>query len=255
MHIGEIGLSALKGARHQPREGVVLRADGPEGDRVFAVVDPTSGQVLRTVENPSLITVAARWVDGVLSVEAGGRKIAAEPVLTGDYLELEYWGRPTSMEVVDGPWAGEFSRILGRSVVLARSAVTGGAVYGDSVTISTTSSLARLARESGVAVDARRFRSTFTIDTGDADAHVEDCWAGREIELGGARLRVNGGIPRCAVIDLDPDTGARGTTLLKTLAAYRLQGSDIMFGAYAEVIRPGTVYIGDDARVRDDSPA
>ena len=251
MQISEIGVSALKGGRHQPRENVLLQPDGPVGDRVFAVVDPVSGQILKTVENPSLVTCAAGWVDGVLSVDLAGVQVASKPVPTGQFLELEYWGRPTAMEVVDGPWSGEFSRVLGRSVVLARSVITGGVVFGDPVTISTTSSLRRLASECGTVVDARRFRSTLTIDTGDADAHVEDSWAGRQLEVGGARLLVKGGIPRCAVIDREPDTGAGGTKLLKTLAGYRLQGTDIMFGVYAEVITAGTVSVGDQARLTD----
>jgi uncharacterized protein YcbX len=60
---------------------------------------------------------------------------------------------------------------------------------------------------------------------------------------------VKGGIPRCAVIDIDPDTGVRGTHLLKTLAGYRLQASDIFFGAYADVMRPGAVSVGDDVHL------
>ena len=249
MHIRNIGVSALKGGRHKPREHVLLTTEGPVGDRVFAVVDPDGGRVLKTVEHPSLLTCEARWANGVLSVEIDGRQITAEPGLSGHCLALDYWGRATSMEVVNGPWAHEFSRLLGRSVVLARSAVPGSVVFGDSVTIATTSSLRRLAAEAGIAVDARRFRSTFTIDTGDAAAHVEDSWAGRELELGGARLLVTGGVPRCAVIDLEPDTGARGTSLLKTLAGYRLDAGEISFGVYARVIRPGTVSRGDRARL------
>lgn len=252
MHIHEIGVSALKGGRHQPRKSILLGANGPVGDRVFAVVDRDSKRVLKTVEHPSLLTIEARWVDGVFSVEVDGRQVAAEPEMAGEYLELDYWGRPTPMEVVEGPWAAEFSRVLGRSVVLTRSVVTGGVVFGDPVTISTTSSLARLSHESGTDVDARRFRSTVTIDTGACAAHVEDSWAGRELELGGALLLVTGGIPRCAVIDSEPDTGARGTNLLKTLAGYRLQASEIMFGVYAEIVRAGTVSVGDRARLIGD---
>lgn len=254
MHIREIGVSALKGGHHSSRDHVLLRADGPVGDRVFAVVDPDRGQVLRTVEHPSLLTCAARWADGVLSVHIDGQQITAEPEMSDHYLALDYWGRTAAMEVVQGPWAGEFSRLLGRSVVLARSAVPGSVVFGDSVSIATTSSLRRLARESGIAVDARRFRSTFTIDTGDSAVHVEDSWAGRELELGGARLLVTGGIPRCAVIDLDPDTGARGTSLLKTLAGYRLDAGEISFGVYAQIIRSGTVSRGDRARLLPAAP-
>jgi len=249
MQIREIGISPLKGGRHQPRETVSLSVDGPIGDREFAVVDRSSGTILKTVEHPLLVTCEARWDDGVLAVMFGDRRVAAEPVMTGESLDLDYWGRTTAMQVIEGPWATEFSRLLGRSVILTRSPVAGSVVYGDSVTICTTSSLHRLTTASAMAVDPRRFRATFTIDTGDADAHVEDSWAGREVDLGGARLLVKGGIPRCAVIDIDPDTGVRGTHLLKTLAGYRLQGSDIFFGAYAEVMRPGAVTVGDDVQL------
>ena len=249
MRIRDIGVSGLKGGRHQPRENILLAADGPVGDRDFAVLDLHAGTVLKTVEHPLLVSCAANWAGGVLTVEIDGRRTAEKPTATGEVLTIDYWGRDTSMQVIDGPWAQEFSRLLGRGVVLARSAVKGSVVYVDSVTITTTSSLARLARESHMAVDTRRFRATFTIDTGDADAHVEDSWAGRELELGGARLLVKDGIPRCAVIDVDPDTGARGTNLLKTLAGYRLQSSDIIFGVYAEVVHPGPVSVGDDVRL------
>lgn len=249
MRIRDIGVSPLKGARHQPRENLLLAAGGPVGDRDFAVVDLRAGTILKTVEHPLLVTCEADWTGGVLSVEIDGRRVAAKPDFSGEYLKLDYWGRPTSMQVVDGPWAQEFSRLLGRSVALTRSAVTGSVVYGDCVTIVTTSSLARLACESQMTVDTRRFRATFTIDNGHAAAHIEDFWADRELELGGARLIVKDGIPRCAVIDIDPDTGARGTKLLKTLAGYRLQSHDIMFGVYAEVVGPGTASVGDDVRL------
>ncbi|MBG6058172.1 uncharacterized protein YcbX [Cryobacterium sp. MP_M3] len=249
MHVHGIGVSALKGGRHRSRDEVQLETEGPIGDRVFAVVDLEAGQVIRTVEHPSLVTCHARWDDGMLSVEIAGQRITAVPRLSGRRLALDYWGRAAAMEVVDGPWAHEFSRLLGRAVVLARCSVVGAVIYGDSVTLSTTGSLGRLAREAGIVVDERRFRSTFTIDTGDAAAHVEDSWAGRELELGGARLLVGRGIPRCAVIDLEPDTGARGTSLLKTLAGYRLNAGEIEFGVYARVIRPGIVGRGDRARL------
>jgi uncharacterized protein YcbX len=253
MQIRDIGLSVLKGGRHTTRENVLLEAHGPAEDRLFAVVDLADGRVLKTVEHPLLLTCRARWDDGVLSVDIGGRQVAATPESNGQTLTLDYWGRAVDMHVVGGPWALAFSRLLGKDVALAQINAPGGVVYGDSVTLVTTSSLRRLADEAGTTIDARRFRSTFTLDTGDAAAHVEDSWAGRELDLGSARLLVAGGIPRCAVIDLDPDTGARGTNLLKTLARYRMSGSDIPFGVYAQVIRPGIVGCGDHVQVLPES--
>lgn len=249
MQIREIGVSALKGGRHTQRENVELASTGPVGDREFAVVDLDAGRVLKTVEHPSLVSCEAHWRDGVLSVQIAGEQFAATPTTDAQRLTLDYWGRPVLMDVLTGPWGAAFSRLLGRNVALARIVAPGRVVYGDPVILATTSSLRRLAHESGTAVDPRRFRSTFTIDTGEADAHIEDSWAGRELEVGGARLRVGAGIPRCAVIDLHPNTGARGTDLLKTLAGYRLEAGEIMFGVYAQVLRPGAVTRGDEVRL------
>jgi len=37
--------------------------------------------------------------------------------------------------------------------------------------------------------------------------------------------------------------------LLKALAGYRREGTEIMFGVYAEVTRPGLVAVGDSLTV------
>jgi uncharacterized protein YcbX len=280
MQIQQISLSGLKGGRHSLRPSVQLNADGPEGDRLFALIDLKAGRVLRTVENPLLVGCEALWQNGVLAVSTDGSTTTGTPVPTGDILTLEYWEREVMMQVVDGPWALPFSRLLGREVVMARINQPGGVVYGDTVTLVTTSSLRSLAEQlhagqgqaaqghggtvqcdgstekfhgdagqSGTSLDPRRFRATFTVGTGNADAYVEDSWCGRELDLGQARVLVGEGIPRCAVIDSDPDTGARGTKLLKTLAATRLKDGDIPFGVYARVIQPGLVTNGDSAQL------
>lgn len=251
MQIRDIGLSALKGGRHTGRSSVLLEPSGAAGDRTFAVVDLDAGRVLRTVEHPLLVSCEAHWTDGMLSVNIDGHTVTGKPTASGASLTLEYWEREVSMQVVDGPWAPEFSRLLGRNVALAQVDEPGGVVYGGAITIITTSSLRRLAEQSGLALDPRRFRATFTIDTGDAAAYVEDSWAGRELDLGSARVLVGAGIPRCAVIDSDPDTGTRGTNLLKTLASARLSEGDIPFGVYAQAIRPGVVNRADPVMLLD----
>ncbi len=245
MHIHQIGVSALKGGHHEPQPHVVLSPGGPEGDRDFAVIDLDRRQVLRTVEHPSLLRCDAHVADGVLTLTVDGQRVAATPQPAPGIVHVDYWGRDASMQVVTGPWTPLLTRFFPGNVALARTTSPGAVVYGAAVTLSTTSALRRLEETVGGSVDPRRFRSTFTVDTGAADADVEDSWIGREIALGEARLRVTGGVPRCAVIDSDPDTGQRGTPLLKALAGYRREGTEIMFGVYAEVTRPGLVAVGD----------
>jgi uncharacterized protein YcbX len=104
----------------------------------------------------------------------------------------------------------------------------------------TSSSLRWLEERAGEAVDAVRFRSTFVID-GAEDGRIEDSWVGRELQVGEARLEVVSRIPRCAVIDLDPETGQRDRSLLKAL-----DGPELAFGVDAVVVTPGLVRVGDE---------
>lgn len=247
-----IGFTPLKGARHAEHAAAQLDAGGPAGDRCFCLVDPARGRVLRTVENPTVLQAGAALADGALWVDLPGRTVAGVPVPTGEVLAVDYWGRDAKLELLDGPWSEAFSAHLGYDVRLARATRAGEVVYGGSVTLVTTSSVARLGQWLGLAVAAERFRSTFLVDTADYAPHVEDTWVGREVALGEAVVRVRGTVPRCAVVDLEPATGARDTPVLKALAGYRLSGGEVHFGVDAEVSVPGRVAVGDPVTLRRD---
>ena len=245
MHVTRIGLTPVKGGRHAEQASVDLTLDGPVGDRVFCLVDPQRGRVLRTVENPSLMRTSATWAEGVLTSRLPGRTVGGVPAPTGRTLEVDYWGRVAALAVVDGPWAEAYSAHVGHDVLLARASHPGEVVYGACVSLVTTSSLAALAGRTGGAVDGAQFRATFTVDTGEAPAHVEDSWAGRRLHLGTAEIEVRGAVPRCAVIDLDPDTGEPRSPALKALGGYRHVHGEVVFGVDAVVTQPGQVRSGD----------
>ena len=244
MHVSRIGLTPVKGARHQSQPRVDLTLDGPVGDRLFCLVDPARGRVLRTVETPALLETTARWHAGVLATTLPGEQVEDVPVSTGEKVEVDYWGRTVRLDVVDGPWAAAYSRHLGHDVVLARSTQPGEIVYGGSVSLVTSSSLDRLEAVLGAEVDSAQFRATFTLDTAGAEPHVEDSWIGRRLRFGDAEVEVRAGLPRCAVVDLDPVTGRRRADVLRTLAGYRRGLAEIVFAVDAVVTRPGRVEVG-----------
>lgn len=244
MRVARIGFTPLKGGRHRAHGSVVLTATGPLGDRAFCLVDPALDRCLRTVENPTLLQTSASWDGVVLSARLPSGTVAGEPVRTGEVRRVDYWGRTAVLEVVEGPWAAAYSAHLGREVVLAATA-PGEVVYGGSVSLVTTGSLARLADEVGASVDGARFRATFEVDTGGLESHVEDGWVGRHVRLGAAEVRVRGLVPRCAVIDHDPASGIRDLDLLKALAGRRRGEEGVVFGVDAEVTVPGRVTTGD----------
>lgn len=251
MRVSRIGLTPLKGGRHRELPYVDLASSGPLGDRVFCLVDPARARVLRTVENPTLLQTSAVWHGGVLTTALPGRTVRDVPSPTGEVVKVDYWGRVAALEVVDGPWAAAYSQHLGYDVVLARATHPGEVVYGASVSLVTTSALDALACRLGAPVDPAAFRATFTVDTGDAgvlDGLVDGGGGSRRVALGSAEIEVRDPVPRCAVVDLDPSTGARAGDVLRTLAGYRQGAGGLVFGADAVVSTPGRVHVGDVVR-------
>lgn len=247
LRVVRAGFAPIKGTRHLAHHQVMLDAQGVVGDRGFALVsvdetDPTRGRVLRTVQHPSLVAVRAELAGDRLEVELpDGEAAAAEPVVTGERITCDYWGREVDLELLGGPHAELFSRWLDRPVRLAR-ARRGDVVFAGAVSVVTTASLRDLAQQVGQdTMDPARFRPNLVVETD--EPYVEDTWLGREIRVGGATLRIGVPIPRCAVIDAHPETGERDVRLLKTLAAHRPlnRAGEPAFGVFAEVIVPGSV--------------
>ena len=176
-----------------------------------------------------------------------GRSARGVPLGAGERLTGDYWTRPVELELMHGPHSALASAWLGKPVRLAR-VPRGAVVFGAPLSMVTTASLRELADRSGhgaLLSEAARFRATIVLDTD--EPFIEETWQGREMTVSGTRLdglrvRIGQPIPRCAVIDLDPVSGARGSRLLKTLAALRPcnAAGEPYFGVYAEVIDAAT---------------
>lgn len=238
--VRSIGFTPIKGTRHQSQSGAEFDEHGPVGDRRYCLVDARNQQVLRTVQNPSLVAVLATLYGAELEVRLpDGRSVCAVAEVSGERLTCYYWGRPVAAELIKGPHDELLSSWLGKPVRLAQ-VPRGDVVYGDPIAIVGTASIRDLGerlRHPGLLAEAARFRATVLVETD--TPYIEETWSGHEISLGvGMRVRIGEAIPRCAVIDLDPLTGVRGPRVLKTLAEYRA-GNDKgepFFGVFAQVV-------------------
>lgn len=247
MHVSRLGLTSVKGMRHAYPQRLRLSADGPVGDRVFCLVDPRTLQVVRTVDHDRLMACRAVWSPPVLTVHtpAGG---ACAVVSDGAAITGVYWGRQVRLTTVEGPWAGLLGRYLGLNVLLCRVATPGDVVWAGSVSVVTTTSLAELARRTGMPGDTgARFRATVVVDTGSAPAFVEDSWVGRRLRLGETVVAVRGLLSRCAVVDRRPGTGGRDGAFLAALAPDRRDEAGITFGVHGDIECAGLVAVGDTA--------
>lgn len=235
------GFAPVKGMRHRPAPRLELDERGAVGDRAWCVVDVGARRVLRTVQHPSLMGVVASVDDGSLALTLpDGASVDAVPEASGETVTCDYWDRPVELTLTEGPHASLVSRFLGADVRLA-TAPRGGVVFGDPVTLVGTATLGDLTERLGRPVEAARFRATLVVETD--EPYVEDTWLGAEVGVGGARLRVGVPVPRCAVIDHDPDTGEKDLRLLKALVGSRPTNAagEPVLGVYAACVRPGVV--------------
>ena len=237
----------VKGLRQDAVEALTLDEGGVVEDRRFAVVR-ASGRALYTAELRRLLGAKASWdqdaerltirfADGE---EVEGSAEGGEPAAAHGYARRPIAGG----QRVDGPFAAALSERLEEDVHLVR--LPTGVGGPGPITLMALASVARLAEQLGVAeLDPRRFKMTVELD-GPA-AHEEDTWAGRELAIGDARVRVGGQVPRCVLTTWDPDTYRRDADTLKAILAYRpaMAGGEPPFGVYATVVQPGRIRVGD----------
>jgi uncharacterized protein YcbX len=245
LRVAALAIAPVKGMRTVNADALELGESGPVGDRAFHVREP-GGEIALTIRNPRLVQVVPTW-----DAEAGelalafpdGRRIAA-PVRRGEAVQTSFYdGRAVPGRLVEGPFAAALSEHLGREVELVAN--DEGVVGGDDhpVTLMSDGSLAAVsAALDGAVVDPRRFRMTISVEG--AQAWEEDGWAGREVAIGTAVLRVAVPTQRCAVTMRDPDDGHGDLPILRALA--QLRGKrDVAFGVWCDVAAPGVVRVGD----------
>ncbi|MFY9690722.1 MAG: MOSC domain-containing protein [Candidatus Acidiferrales bacterium] len=90
--------------------------------------------------------------------------------------------------------------------------------------------------------EPRRFRPNLIIDTGGQEGFVENDWIGKTISIGPeVKIQVTGPCPRCVMTTLGQADLPKDPQVLKTAA----QHNEAHVGAYASVVQPGTIRIGD----------
>lgn len=255
--VARLSTTPIKGLSLDHPDSIELTVHGAVGDRRFYLVDG-AGKVQSCTANPELLPLAARY-DGSsrrLEIVRGDAVVCAGIVETAALVDTDMWGlRTITSEVVAGPqWSTFFSDLLGKRVQLARA--RGSAYDVHPATIVATRSFEELAHRSGLAeVDPRRFRMLIEFSGG--EPHIEDSWAGTVLRVGTAVLRGAGPVKRCAATTRNPGSGAVDLQTLRLITAYRgrretVLGVGATFGAYCDVVEPGTVSVGDRLHVVPD---
>jgi uncharacterized protein YcbX len=166
---------------------------------------------------------------GTLTVNAPDGRFASEPVLTPD-------GR-ARMGAFLASYLGEEARGTPHLHYVP------GTVFGDQklpvVSLINLASLADYEAKLGAKRDLMRFRANVYF-TGPAWSEFD--WIGREIMLGGARLRVTKRTVRCLATEVNPDTAQRDAHPVAELKS--LYGHADL-GVHAAVIDGGRIALGN----------
>jgi uncharacterized protein YcbX len=253
IEVSRLSVTAVKGfAVSHPAE-VTLAATGVEEDRRFYFVD-ADGLRFGALRHGPLVRFSVRYDSATdeLAIRLPDGSEVAGTVEVGEPVTTDFYGRDVAGRVVSGPWADAVSADVGRPVRLVRADRPGDGVdrgNGGGVTLLSDASVEELSRRSGEPVDARRFRMLIAVSG--TEPHEEDTWIGGEVEIGDARVRVNGHVGRCAITTQSPETGVRDFDSLRAIKDYRGQNPrtrEIDFGVYGQVVLPGRVRVGDSVQ-------
>lgn len=192
-----------------PKQNFMCQMENARAAKLRAFFEPRSGTL--TLRNPDGTGLSANAL-----TETGRAEIGA---FLADFLGEEARGTP------------RFHHVQGH-------------VFGDSR--QPVISLIGLAsvRDYESRVQARRHRRRFRANIwfSGAAPWAELEWVGRQIQLGGATLRIIKRIPRCPATEVNPITAERDA---KPVAELRALYGHVDLGVYAEVVEGGRFAIGD----------
>jgi len=260
IRVSRLSVAPVRGLGLEHPRSIDLTRDGVAEDRRFYLIDVGGRLVDRLIAGP-LARVHA-WTDPEatrLQLTLPSGEVIDDEIRLGELVETNVHKRMATGHVVDGPWADALEPYAGRPVRVVRCDRIGGTRIPvgwdhvrNGVSLVSDGSLRRLAAELGVpSVDARRFRMLIELEG--AEAHEEDGWIGRQIEVGSAVLRITKPDARCAITTQDPDTGIRDLDTLRAIIAYRglRDGHNADLGVLGEVAVPGRISLGDTVAVSD----
>lgn len=213
-------------------DAAALGWHGVEGDRRLA---------LRRIEErgdfPWL--TAGRLPDLVRFTPVAAAEGAPTRIRTPEGDELDAFGEPL---------AAAIARRHGAPVEMMR--MKHGVFDDASVSLIGVGTIREIGRLAGLDTDVRRFRPNVVVRLTREAPFAEDAWVGGLLTFGegddAPAVAVTARDVRCAMVNIDPDTGALDPAVLKAV----VRANQNQAGVYGTVIRAGRVAVGQAIRLR-----
>jgi uncharacterized protein YcbX len=231
-HVGEVvalSVYPVKSMRRVDVDRVHLGWQGLDDDRRYAFTHSGSMNGLPWVsarQLPSLVTYRPAF-DGPDSQSSGITVRCPD-------------GRALSLR--DRALADDITSALGTPVHLMR--LHRGAYDAMPLSLITTRSIRTIAEKLGEALEAARFRANIVIETAVSRPYPEEKWVGEALVFGEhgdrARIQVNRRDERCAIVNLNPETGQADLPVHRAIVGERRN----FLGVYGSPQRPGMLEVG-----------
>jgi uncharacterized protein YcbX len=227
-HISALFRYPVKSMACEPLESATLGWHGIDGDRRLAlqrIGNHTGMPWLTASRLPELLLYTPLCRDAQSEIPTHVR--------TPDGRELPAFGDEL---------AADIERRCGAPVQMMR--LRHGIFDETPVSVIAVDTIHEISRLAGVKPDVRRFRPNILVRLLKPGVLQEDEWVGGTLSLGAAddapAIAVTMRDERCAMLNIDPDTAALNTEVMKTVV--RLNQNNA--GVYATVTRPGRLAVG-----------
>lgn len=137
----------------------------------------------------------------------------------------------------------ELAQLYGTDVSLIR--IKRGVYDGLTTSLMSVASAHALAEAADIPLDVRRWRQNIIVETFDDRPFAEEDWVGQTVSIGDVNIRFNVRIPRCVMVNVDPETAVKNADVLKMVANTRSN----CVGIAGEPASIGVIRVGDVVRI------
>ncbi len=265
--IVRINTTPVKGtALQQPERVAIAPGSGVATNRRFHFIDER-GQLTNGKRSGAFCTIRSEYDDEAKLLTLAfpdGTTVRDSVRWRGGQVTTDFYGRPVTGVLVDGPWASAVSQFVGIDLRLVQvdQPLSGTDVHP--VTLISRATMEHVRQGAGGPGErwADRFRMLFELDG--IDAYEEDAWIDRQLAIGDTVVRIVGPVPRCVVTTHDPATGVNNFNTLKAMqlarrvntrqlstpTAHLPDGGKLLLGVYATVEKAGEVWRGCSVAVQ-----
>jgi len=252
-------IKSLQGIEVQEAE--VLER-GFKYDRRWMIVD-AKNQLITQRTHPHLSQVSIRLAsDHIIATYPGQAELQIPLSLeAGNETEVTVWD--DQVKALEGEeklnrWISEVAGISCKLVFMpetasrrinpnrAKNSENVSFADGYPYLIISEASLEDLNGRMGVTLPMHRFRPNIVVSG--TEPYAEDSW--KNFSIGNVNFYGTHGCKRCVFTTIDQETGKKGAEPLKTLATYRKEGSEVVFGVNVIASASGSIRTGDEITLK-----